>query len=87
MKLRIEIKMDNAAFDDNPDEVSDILFPVGRRVFNGDDEFNLHDHNGNTVGKVVVTGRPKVQQTTRSPSADYSRHTHNFNARELRDNG
>lgn len=61
MKFKIEIEMDNAAFEDNPDaEVIRILesaiFQIKRRGDIGAlDGRPLHDINGNTVGKIRVT--------------------------------
>lgn len=59
MKLRIEIRLDNAAFQDNPEEISDLLaelcsrLPQPIRPVNG--ELAIHDSNGNYVGKATVT--------------------------------
>lgn len=60
MKLKIEIQMDNAAFEpDYVEEVQSILedlcerLPYPLKETNGD--LNLRDTNGNTVGKAAVT--------------------------------
>lgn len=55
MKLKIEIKTDNAAFEDCPGmEIASILNQVieslGDGVINTGDGANLFDSNGNTVG-------------------------------------
>lgn len=57
MKLKIEIEMDNAAFADEPDlEVAEILAKMARFInLDRPDRINLHDSNGNTVGKAEVT--------------------------------
>lgn len=58
MKLKIEINMDNAAFEDNPDELTDMLTTVGNRVTGyGEKSGNIMDSNGNTVGKYAITGK------------------------------
>jgi len=60
MKITIEINMDNAAFEDNPDEVPNILTRIGNAWrFGGagysDFDRPIMDSNGNKVGKVQVT--------------------------------
>jgi hypothetical protein len=58
MKLKIEIAMDNAAFeDDRGAEVARILAQYAKRCGDGGDPepCTLHDFNGNTVGHVKVT--------------------------------
>jgi hypothetical protein len=67
MKLKIEIKMDNAAFEANGesrrfrngDEPARILkdLVVGWKGSNLEvgEIWNLHDHNGNQVGQARVT--------------------------------
>ena len=58
MKITIDIKTDNAAFQDYPDELFDILNTVVNRITGyGEREGNLRDSNGNTVGKFKVTGK------------------------------
>jgi hypothetical protein len=58
--LKITIKMDNAAFADNPNETSDILHYLARtteghaRLTVGE-VVTLHDSNGNIVGEAKVT--------------------------------
>jgi len=56
MTLRIEIDMDNAAFEDNgyQYEVASILERVPR-VFDDGPRINLRDSNGNTVGFAEVS--------------------------------
>ena len=61
MKLRIEIHTDNAAFEDNPNELGDILRHLGSLA---DDHASLdrvpvHDSNGNRVGLIeTMDGKP-----------------------------
>lgn len=55
MKLKLELEMDNAAFDDDPDaEVWDILRKASEKVLHHgipvDAKYRLMDSNGNTVG-------------------------------------
>lgn len=60
MKLKIEIRMDNAAFQDgnNGPECARILTKLAQRVeyrdLTPDDSWGLVDSNGNTVGKAEV---------------------------------
>jgi hypothetical protein len=55
MKFKLEIDMDNSAFQDNPNELSEILADLAgllkHRKFN--DGF-IKDSNGNTVGSWSV---------------------------------
>jgi hypothetical protein len=60
MKLKLEIKMDNAAFEDHPgsevarilrdfaDTIEEVPMPVGSSE-------SLRDINGNTVGQAKIT--------------------------------
>lgn len=60
MTARIEIKMDNAAFDDAPaSELSRILRGVADDLENGvmPEQIRLADINGNRVGSFKITGR------------------------------
>jgi len=57
MKIIINIKTDNAAFQDNDTELYDIMGRVSMAVSDGEREGNLMDSNGNTVGKFKVTGK------------------------------
>lgn len=61
MRLEIELELDNAAFQDSPDEVKRILSelaevlpfpPHATRLPGG--VYNLHDSNGNHVGEAVI---------------------------------
>lgn len=59
MHCKIEIKMDNAAFDWPNHELARILRGVARRAeileFTlGQDDWPLIDENGNRVGKVII---------------------------------
>jgi hypothetical protein len=49
MKIQIEIDLDNAAFQDNPGELAQILEKIPHNMKPGDDG-KLRDSNGNTVG-------------------------------------
>jgi hypothetical protein len=60
MKIVINIKTDNAAFQDNPYEVNNILEKVIRKLDQGEREANLHDTNGNMVGNFKVTGKSLI---------------------------
>lgn len=57
MKIVIDIKTDNAAFEENQHEVHDILINVRNKIDCGDRTGICMDHNGNTVGKFKVTGK------------------------------
>lgn len=58
MKITIDIKTDNAAFEENDSEIYAILRKVCSEVgTHGNREGNLRDSNGNTVGKFKVTGK------------------------------
>lgn len=58
MKIKIEINMDNAAFEDNPNELTEILANIGNRVgWHNLKEGTVRDSNGNVVGTYKVTGR------------------------------
>jgi hypothetical protein len=57
MKIIIDIKTDNAAFEDNTDELRSILIGVNAKIAVGQREGNLRDSNGNAVGKFKVTGK------------------------------
>lgn len=61
MRFKIEIEMDNAAFEEQPGmEVGRILkklvqgLPYSLRAMIDGDETTLRDFNGNVVGKAVV---------------------------------
>ncbi|WP_158564074.1 hypothetical protein [Jiangella anatolica] len=50
-KLVIEINTDNAAFEENPTEITDILKTIGNWIDGfGETEGIARDSNGNTVG-------------------------------------
>jgi hypothetical protein len=57
MKITIDINTDNAAFEDNTDELRSILIGINAKIAVGQREGNLHDYNGNSVGKFKVTGK------------------------------
>lgn len=54
MKIRIVVNMDNAAFDDNPAELADILSDVAAAVDHGQTGGRCMDSNGNSVGQWEV---------------------------------
>jgi hypothetical protein len=58
MKITINIKTDNAAFEDYENELETILNHTANAIsLGGDREGNLHDSNGNTCGSFKVTGK------------------------------
>ena len=61
MKAKIEVQMDNAAFDGQNSELelAGILRDLAQRVEAGDRETTLHDGNGNRVGTFKITGQPR----------------------------
>jgi len=54
MNIQIEINLDNAAFQDNPAELAQILEKIPNDV-KPDREGTLRDSNGNTVGHWQVS--------------------------------
>jgi len=58
MKIRIEFDTDNAAFEDNPLEIRDVLEQASNKaaslMISGSGKLGLRDSNGNTVGTVEV---------------------------------
>ena len=58
MKITIQIDTHNAAFEDNPSELEDLLTLVAKSVgSDGKTEGRLHDTNGNPVGNYKVQGK------------------------------
>jgi hypothetical protein len=57
MRITIDIKTDNAAFQDNDTELYDIMGRVSMAVSDGEREGRLMDSNGNKVGNFKVTGK------------------------------
>ena len=57
MKIVIDIKTENAAFEENPQEVEMILKETAEKIGLGDRDGKLMDSNGNIVGKFKVTGK------------------------------
>lgn len=58
MKITININTGNAAFEDNPSEIEDILkSAITGFVQYGERERSLRDNNGNKVGNFKVTGK------------------------------
>lgn len=59
MKATITIDMDNAAFEDNPNELGDILAGIRQTLaeypwLGRSGGFSLFDSNGNRVGQLVI---------------------------------
>ena len=59
MKAKIEIEMDNAAFDEaNGFELARILevaaYNVVNETLSGGESFAMRDYNGNVVGKLII---------------------------------
>lgn len=56
MKLTITITCDNAAFEDNPTELADILRSIAASVkYDGSiGAVSIKDSNGNTVGAIAI---------------------------------
>jgi len=50
MSVAIQFETDNAAFKDNPEEVSRILHEIAERIKNGDTTGQARDINGQPVG-------------------------------------
>ena len=59
MKIIINIKTDNEAFQDGfrDYEVKRILETIPKRIENGEKDGLLRDINGNNIGKFKVTGK------------------------------
>jgi len=56
MKFKLNIDMDNAAFDECPEEeLQDLLERVKQRLAGGVTEGKIVDINGNMVGKFEIT--------------------------------
>ena len=56
MKARIQITMNNAAFDEPATELARILRELADDVEQGQDAKNLRDVNGNKVGSFEIKG-------------------------------
>ncbi len=54
MKIITNINTDNAAFEDNENELQDILKIAAWKIAIGKKSFSLIDSNGNECGKVEV---------------------------------
>ena len=57
MNIRIKVNTDNAAFQDDPDELRDCLGAAVERIADRSREGWITDSNGNTVGEYKVTGK------------------------------
>ncbi len=59
MKVNITINTDNAAFEDNPTELLQVLQDIAEKIRIGYQcwipGFPVKDSNGNTVGQVTIT--------------------------------
>jgi hypothetical protein len=59
----LRIKMDNAAFEDDPGELARILRDLADKVENGvtdGDQFVARDINGNKVGSLEIVAEPRA---------------------------
>ena len=66
MKLKLEIQMDNAAFDtDAGHEAARILADAVKAVAMGCIRSSLFDINGNAVGRFSITGRSHATKDKR----------------------
>jgi len=55
-RITISFNTDNAAFEDNPNEVQRILKRIGERIdLNTPDQIKLLDINGNNIGLCVIS--------------------------------
>jgi len=52
--ITIKINTDNAAFEDNPAELKEILNKALKIVQSGIDSRKLMDSNGNSVGNIII---------------------------------
>jgi hypothetical protein len=59
MEFKLNFKMDNAAFEDNPEEVQTILKNIGFDISKGYGQGMLRDSNGNMIGEWKITGGAK----------------------------
>lgn len=57
MELRITVKLDSAAFEDNPSELAEILDAI-KELPTTPNAGSLYDSNGNTVGSWWVGESP-----------------------------
>jgi thymidine phosphorylase len=56
MKILIDVKTGNAAFEDNPEELRMVLSKAVDKIVDGETYVNLKDSNGNTVGSFHIVG-------------------------------
>lgn len=54
--LNISIETDNAAFEDNPNEIREVLARIADSVTNGEYVGIIRDSNGNAVGNWIHSG-------------------------------
>ena len=59
MRAKIEVAMDNAAFDEPATELARILRDLAKHVENGEHDRRLMDSNGNHVGNFKIIGGAK----------------------------
>jgi len=57
MKIIIDIKTDNAAFEEDDMQLFNVISDAQAAIVIGKRDGNLRDSNGNTVGKFKVTGK------------------------------
>lgn len=57
MRFTCKIEMDNAAFEDNPYELAEMLQKISAKTLIGHTEGKVLDTNGATVGSWRITGR------------------------------
>lgn len=60
MKITIDIKTENAAFEEefgDGNELDTILKETAEKISGGKRDGSIQDSNGNTVGKFKVTGK------------------------------
>lgn len=50
MRFTLTIDCDNAAFDENPNELDELVHVVAQRIEAGRESGKVMDHNGNSVG-------------------------------------
>ncbi len=56
MKFKLEISIDNSAFEENPDELASILDELAAKAEDGclDESESIRDSNGNTIGHYAM---------------------------------
>jgi hypothetical protein len=54
MELKIQVNLDNASFEDNPEEIKTLLENVANKVKAGYLQGLVKDSNGNNVGDFIL---------------------------------